>query len=172
MQRPQAVTVFGVLNIVFGAMALLCSPISLLGLFLPVQAHNPMSRILHDNATYRSFTVLAAVVGMVAGAVLIAAGIGLLKLKPWARLTSIGYGIFAIVFGIVGLFVNWFFVFAPLLQEVKDNAGSQAIGAIAGMAGGMIGGCLGQVYPILLLIFMTRPKIRAAFEQPTGVPQG
>jgi hypothetical protein len=168
MQRPTAVTVFGVLNLVFGGLGLLCTPISLIMLFYQAQQGNPMSRILDENAAYRVYLIAAAVAGVLAALVLIAAGIGLLQMKSWARLTSIGYAIFGIVTGVVAIIVNVVFIFGPMMTQARDG-GPEAAAAIGGLVGGMAGGCFGLVYPILLLIFMTRPKIRNAF-LPQNVP--
>jgi hypothetical protein len=45
--------------------------------------------------------------------------------------------------------------------------------AIGGAVGGVMGGCFGMIYPILLLIFMTRPKVVAAFRgaMPPSLPE-
>lgn len=168
MQRPTTVTVFGVLNLVFGGLGLLCTPISVIMLFQQAQSGNPVSRILEENAAYRVYVIAAAVAGVLAALVLIAAGIGLLQMKRWARLTSIGYAIFGIVTGVVGIILNIVFVVGPMMTEARDE-GSQAAAAAMVLVGGMAGGCLSLVYPILLLIFMTRPKIRNAF-LPQNVP--
>jgi hypothetical protein len=89
-------------------------------------------------------------------------------MKPWARKLSIAYAIYALVFGVVGIVVNFLFVVRPMLEQAQGRQGPEAAGAIGGAFGGTIGGCFGLVYPILLLIFMTRPNVVAAFR--TAVP--
>jgi hypothetical protein len=103
--------------------------------------------------------------------VLLAAGIGLLHLKPWARILSMAYAIYAILFGILGMVVNFIFMIQPMLEQARQQQGPEAAGAIGGAVGGTIGGCFGLIYPVLLLIFMTRPKVVAAF-RPPAPPQG
>jgi hypothetical protein len=100
---------------------------------------------------------------------LLIAGIGLLLMKSWARTLSIIYAIYALVAGVLGLVVNFMFLVRPMLERAGQQHGPEAAGALGGAIGGTFGGCLGLVYPILLLIFMTRPKLVAAF-QPTSVP--
>ena len=168
MQRPTTVTVFGVLNLVLGGLGLLCTPISVITLFLPVQSGNPVSRILEENAAYRLYMIASAAAGVLAALVLIVAGIGLLKMKSWARLTSIGYAIYGIVTGVVGIIVNVVFLFEPLMIQARSES-PEAAAAMLGMVGGIAGTCFGLVYPILLLIFMTRPRVRNAF-LPQNVP--
>lgn len=168
-QRPTSVTVFGILNIVFGTFGLLCTPISLaMILGMPV-AGNPVLRVIHGNELYRLWTIGGSLLGIVAAAVLLAAGIGLLQLRPWARLTSIGLAIYNLVAGVLNIGMS-VFVFMPLVQGVKMGSGAEqaaALGAlIGGIAGGVGGSCVGMIYPILLLIFMTRPSVKAAFQAP------
>lgn len=81
---PGAIKVFGILNIVFGALALACSPFSLITL--------PMAR---RQLGYSSFMVnwmiVSVVIGMIGGAIMLASGIGLCKRQAWARRLAIYY---------------------------------------------------------------------------------
>lgn len=170
MQRPVSVNVFGILNIVFALFGVF-GAIATVGLFSVTDASsNPVVRIMLENPNYAAWLKLTIPLGLVASALLLAAGIGLLLLKSWARKLSIAYAIFAILFGILGTVVNYLYLVRPLLEEAQRSQGPEAAGAIGGAIGGIIGGCLGLVYPILLMIFMTRPKIVAAFQRPEPPP--
>ena len=104
MQRPTAVTVFGVLNIVFGVMAVTCTPFALITTKLSQRMldnlpeasrmENPVQEMMQSPG-FMTYTYVSTAVGMAFGALLIAAGIGLLKLRPWARLVSIGYAVYS-----------------------------------------------------------------------------
>jgi uncharacterized membrane protein len=85
---------------------------------------------------------------------LIAAGIGLLYLKAWARVLSLGYGWFAIVWGIIGMVVNVGLITSGAYGAPRD--------AVGGMMGGVFGGLVGLIYPILLIVFMRRPNVKDA----------
>lgn len=161
-QRPTSVTVFGILNIIFGAMALLCTPVSLMMTFMMPAQGNPMLQAMRDNQLFRVWSIVGGGLGIIGGGVLLAAGIGLLKLKPWARVTSVGYGIYAIVGGVIGQVITMM-VLLPAFRKMTESGGPEAAGAIGGMVGGVFGGCFGLIFPILLIIFMTRPKVKAAF---------
>ncbi|MCX7886933.1 MAG: hypothetical protein N3B01_06740 [Verrucomicrobiae bacterium] len=166
-QRPTSVTVFGVLNIVFGAWALLCTPFGLAMEPLMQADGNPVLRAMQDNEVYRLWTIGDSLLGMLAGAVMVAAGIGLLQLKPWARLTSIGLAIYSLIDCVlnIGMLV---FVFMPLVEGVKMGGGREQAAALGALIGGIVGGsagcCLDMIYSILLLGFMSRPNVKAAFQ--------
>ena len=164
MNRPTTVTVFGVLNIVFGVIGIFGSAASAAMYFLPhADANNPVLKIMHDNAAYAAFMKVSVVLGLVVSVVLLAAGIGLLMLKPWARGLSLAYAIYAIVAGLIGIGLNFVYLVGPLLEQARHAQGPEAAGAVGGVIGGTVGGCFGFIYPILLLIFLTRPKVVAAF---------
>ncbi|MCS6862293.1 MAG: hypothetical protein NZT92_18470 [Abditibacteriales bacterium] len=172
MQRPTSVTVFGILNIVFGAMGVICMPFSFLMLLIPQPPGappNPVIDLMTRTPFLRTWTIGVGVLGTIAAIVLIVAGIGLLTMQAWGRLTSIGCAVYQIVSGIVGMVVNYIFLIGPLMEQVRQSGGPEAAGAIGGALGGTIGGCIGLIYPLLLLIFMTRPSVVQAF-QPTYKP--
>lgn len=162
-KRPTSVNVFGILNIVFagwGVVGLLGSAVLL---FASPDFNNPVIKIMHENPGYAIWVKIGFLLGIPGCAVLAASGIGLLFLKPWARVLSIVYAIYAIVLGIVGTAVNAIFLVLPMLHQAQEQSGPAAAGAIGGAIGGILGGCFGVIYPVLLLIFMMRPKIAAAF---------
>jgi hypothetical protein len=166
MQRPTAVTVFGILNIGFAVLGIVGALASVM-LFLAVGAtsSNPVVQIIRDSPAYAAWMKISIVLGVSVSAILLAAGIGLLQLKPWARIVSIIYSIYTIVMVLVGGVINCFFLVQPMLQQAHQHQGPEATGAaIGGAIGGMFGSCFGLIYPIVLLIFMTRANIVAAFQ--------
>ena len=172
MQRPAAVNTFGILNIVFAALAVFGTIASLAVFSMTDASNNPLVKVLRDNPAYGAWLKFTIVLGLVAAAVLLAAGIGLLRLQPWGRKVSIGYAIYAILFSLLNTVISFLFVLRPLLAEAAQKQGPEAAGAIGGVIGGSVGSCFGLIYPILLLIFMTRPKVVAAFERPAEPPVG
>ncbi len=171
MKRPASVTTFGILNIVFAGIGMLGVAATVAMLSGRGGAANPVLTLMRDNSAYAAWTKISLPLGILSCVALMAAGIGLLWLKPWGRKLSIGYAIYAILFGILGTVINFMFLIRPMLEEAARNKqGPEAASAIGGAIGGGVGGCLGIVYPILLLIFMTRPKLVAAFCPDTGPP--
>ncbi len=169
MQRPSAVTAFGILNIVFGGLGVLCTPMSLIFLRIQRESDLPLSRVMNMNAGLFAYWVVVAALTVLSALALIAAGIGLLQMRPWARVLSIAYGIFSIIMGIVGIFVNAVFVFGPAISAA-GMGGREGVASLVGVTAGMAGGIIGLVYPVLLLVFMTRPRIRDAFQRQEAPP--
>src|SRR2546426_936613 len=169
MQRPASVTVFGILNIVFAVFGLFGIFATVALFSLTEQSNNPVVRIVRENPSYAGWLKVSIPLGLLGCAALLAAGIGLLRLRPWGRKLSLAYAIYAIVLGAVGMVMNFIFLLRPMFEEAAQKQGPEAAGAIGGAVGGSIGGCVGLIYPVLLLIFMTRPNVVAAF-QPAAPP--
>jgi hypothetical protein len=108
------------------------------------------------------------VLGCLASLALLVGGIGLLLVKAWGRTLSIGYAWYAIVSVVAGMLVNWLYLVQPMLAQGEAGGLGQAA-AIGGAVGGMIGGCFSVIYPVVLLIFMYRPAVRAAVAPPQGL---
>jgi len=171
MQRPTSVLVLGILNIMFGV-------IGVFGLFgsaailLGMNPSNPMNHILEASDFYRVYLWASFVLGFFATIVLVAAGIGLILSKAWARPATIAYGVYAIVMSLVGQVINAVFVIGPLMESASAGGGPEAIGATAGAIGGMAGGCIGLIYPIVLLVFMFRKNVVEFFQSLRGGAPG
>ena len=165
MKRPAAATVFGILNIVFAVFGVFGVIGSAMMFAVAGDASkNPVLQIIRDNPAYAAWMKLSIPLGLATSAALLAAGIGLLHLKPWARVLSIVYAVYAIVMVITGTVVNYLFLLQPLMQQARGKSGPEAAAAIGGAIGGTVGGCFGVLYPAALLIFMLLPKVSAAFK--------
>jgi hypothetical protein len=161
--RPTSVTVFGILNLLFGVLGFCGTLGSGAMMFLMPQnpnVRNPVLELMANSPGYRLFNQVSIGLGLVATIVLIAAGIGLLKMKPFGRLLSIGYSMYAIAGGVVGLAMSYVFLIQPLMEQAGAvGGGPEQAAAIGGAIGGLFGGCLGMAYPIILLIFMYRRNV-------------
>lgn len=159
-ERPISVMIFGILNIgwaVLGLIGLLISGL-LRGSVDP--AKNPFLQQMYNNAAYATWMKIATPLGAVVAVMLLAAGIGLLLLQNWARIVSIGYGIYAIISGLIGGVV----MMSAFSSASFPHAGnSPAFVHIFVIVVGAFALVLSMAYPVLLIIFMTRPKVVAAF---------
>ena len=143
--------VFGVLNCVFGGLGILCTPFSILGIFMGdlVPMNGNQMQIV---AGYKAFLLVTSILGIVIAAWLLSLGIGLLKFKSWARYGSIIYAWVMIAWGILGIGINMLALsrgWITLPQEAMPSY--------------LIGGMVGFIYPVLLLIFMQTEKVKRAF---------
>jgi hypothetical protein len=126
---------------------------------------NPALELIKSDSTYRLIMQTMIVLGCLASLTLLVGGIGLLFVKAWGRTLSIGYAWYAIVSVVAGMLVNWLYLLQPMLAQGEAGGLGQAA-AIGGAVGGMISGCFSVIYPVVLLIFMYRPAVRAAFGPP------
>lgn len=166
--RPTSVTVFGALNIVFG----------LFGLFGMVAA--VAMTVIMANTTQRpsTFTLSPAAelynrvaigLGFVSTLALLSSGFGLLRMRPWGRKLALGYAIYAVGSTIASTAITYMLIYRPMLEQAEMRSGPAANGAMFGLIAGLIGSCLGLIYPCLLWYFMTRPLVLAAFGETSPV---
>jgi hypothetical protein len=168
---PTSIKVLGIMNIVFaglGAFGLLFTYGMYFGGFRMFGGRNPAIEYAHASPTYMTFLEVTLLLGAVILPLFAASGIGLLKMRPWARKLAIGYALYAIVGAIVGLVVTYHFVLSPM--NAGASSGVERAGATGGMIGGFMGGLLGSAYPIVLLAFMLRRNVREAFARVASPP--
>jgi hypothetical protein len=183
-KRPVAVVVVAVLQVVFGGLALLDSASSLAGLDKAlgsagqVGPSGPHTLTLGDVETqlearapgYAVSKRLNAGVEGVLALLMIASGAGLLLLRPWGRLLAFVYAALSILNTVV--YLPWYLAtVAPQVlafaRELAATGGEQA--QAMGMAlpvlyiGVPVVMSLSIVYPILVLVVLRRPAVRAAF---------
>src|SRR5690348_13589327 len=120
MERPTSVTICGILNIIFAALGIMGTLGSLAFFSANADLNNPVIKIIHENPGYALWMKISILLGTIVAIALLAAGIGLLKLKPWARTLSIGYAIYTIIYGIIGMVVNYFFLMKPLMEQAQS----------------------------------------------------
>ena len=151
MRRPTSVTVLSVLNIVFGSLGLLFTLIAFAGIA-------ELSSVVGGG--FVAWLVISSVIGLVLQVLLLTSGIAMLGLKPWARVMAIVAAVGGVAMNLIGMIVN-----LTVFSAVPFMGAGAIIGAILGMA-----------YPIVLLIFMFRPNVVAAFKMQgqmmPGMPGG
>ncbi|MGB7769064.1 MAG: hypothetical protein WBN22_09475 [Verrucomicrobiia bacterium] len=166
MKRPASITVFGILNFLFAALGAVGLIASVALFSPPANPNNSVLKLIHEGPAYAIWLKICIPLGLLSCAALLAAAIGLLGLKSWARTLSIAYAIFAIVFCLVAMLINLVLMVQPMFVQAPRQQELEAAGAIGGPISGTIGGLFWLIYPILLLIFMLHPKVVAAFRPP------
>ena len=144
---PGVIKVFGILNIVFGGLALLCSPFTLIT--IPM-----MSKQMGYSSFMLNWLIFSIVLGIAGGGVMVASGIGLLKLKSWARKLAIYYSVFAVIIALINPLIT-----LTNLPEGGPNPATQKVGAIIGAVFGL---AIGLTYNALLIFFLNKRSVKEA----------
>ena len=154
-KRPSWPITIGVLSIIFSSMPLLCTPFGLLMQATGI-GQNEVLTAFPD--WYRTYSILAGLVGIALGVVELLAGITSLKRRAVTRTLHLTYGALAVCLGIVGTAVA-----VGMMDTVTELSGlppQLQLTLRVSMIGGMVGSVFGLAYPVFLLIWFSRVKIR------------
>ena len=167
MGRPTSVLVFAIINIILaclGVIGLAFNVAMRLGA-LPVPTEgNPALELMESNSAYKLFTDVTQILGALGSIVLLASAIGLLAMKPWARLVTIAYAVYSILMTVLAGAINFVLLFQPMLEKTAGTSGPERVGAMAGVIMAAVMMALVAVYWLLAIFFMTRRHVVAAFE--------
>jgi hypothetical protein len=181
--------VIAILNFIFGGLGLigsLCGGVAfVVGAALlqslppgPAGTPNPaqeLTKFFQSIPGYIPFMIVSLILGAIMGVVLIVAGVGLLQMRNWGRITSIVYAIAMIIISLFNLGYNLAVVspaMAKFQEEMLAKAAKAGPGAPpapnpGGQIGGAIGGVFGLIfsiaYSVVILIVLNLPGIRRAF---------
>jgi len=160
---PASITVFGVLNLVFGALGICGLIFAGIGIVVekmdwPNQPPNPVAEVMNQHPIYSGFQMVNVGLGFVVTVLLIVAGVSLLKRRRLGRTLSNLYGIYGIVMSLISMFLFVVFLRQDLMPITQDGMPLGVITFWAGLGGGLFG----MVYPVLLLIFINRDKVKQA----------
>lgn len=171
-QRPATIIVFGVLNIIFGGLGV----ITVISNFIIMQfgvfeklglPQDPLTKRLLDlqknDPLFSTVSTVSNLLGLLASAALLAAGIALLRMRPWGRVVSLIHAAYSMVSVIVITLFYYSRLYAPMLEEAKPNT-QEKMQAVMGTVAGFGGCCLGMIYPICIFVFLTRPSLIAALK--------
>ncbi|HXS69755.1 MAG TPA: DUF4339 domain-containing protein [Candidatus Polarisedimenticolia bacterium] len=149
---PGTIKVFGILNIVFGGLALLCSPFSFVAIAMS-------SKQMGYSSFMMNWIIFSVIITIIGGAILLASGVGLLKMKEWARKLAVYYAVFACIMPIISALVTFTHPVAagpnPEFQKM-----AQSIGAVVGIV-------IAWTYNGLLIYFLTKPAVKEALAEKT-----
>jgi hypothetical protein len=164
--RPPAVTAFAILNIVFASMGILCTPFALVQMFMPQPGPTGALYTLMKEGPYGIWSIVSTALGILVAFVLLASGIGMLKLAPWGRFLGIGYCVYALLATGITLALYLGLVFPKIMQLANSASDPEKAAYLGGAYGGLGGGLCGCGYPLVLLVFLLLPATKAAFSRP------
>jgi magnesium-transporting ATPase (P-type) len=164
---------FGILSIIFASIVLFSSLFGVIGLVVPVLLrHAPPGRPEERQALemlshmYLMMGAMSAIL-LVMSATLLALGIGQLRYRAWAAVWTIRWGIVAIgSIVVMAILVSQMFsgtLFSALAQNNPDAAaGAHQVGRMFGAVYAGMVVLFYSPYPIMLIAFFTRARVRAA----------
>jgi hypothetical protein len=196
-KRPTAVTVIAVINFVLGGLNLLgvCCTGGFMGLFVmlaraqPAQGQpNPMKDLMDVFVAipgYVPFLIASTVLGTILAIVLIVAGVGLLRMRGWARMACMVYAVITIL-ATLGNTIYTVAVANPAMQKgmaewqakvQKQMQAAKGPGApaapppaapagmnnVGGTVGALFGALIGIAYSVVLLVVLNLRDVRLAF---------
>jgi hypothetical protein len=176
-KRPPSITVFAILNLVFGGLGLLCNTCGVFSLVAnpviqrmqPKAPGEPDMNALqrHMEAEVPGFTLFQWTdvgVGLILNIVLLSGGLGLLKMNASARWTCVGYSICSILFRLGAMVYNIAFV-NPAVSSWMETQGMPVppMMRFAMTGGSIFGALLVMTYAVVLLVFMLLPGTAKAF---------
>ena len=166
--RPTSVLVLSIIGIIVSAYGILCAPLGVAFLFVNMGMPNPAIDQIKNNAFLFNYTVVGTALGFIMSVLLLVCSIGAITLKPWARKGLLVWAGITIVTVLIGFVVTVGYILPNMAPPANTPQSRGA--AIGGMIGGIAGGLIQLILPVLILIFMTRPRVVAAFEDARTVP--
>jgi hypothetical protein len=163
------VTILAVLNIIFGAFGLFSLFGLIIHLIMPRAWMSSHYASLMSVPGYKASILVSDILHVGMGVLLLACGIGLLRLRDWARKGSMAYAVIGIIVVVVStaLFFAW--------QMPAMEAAGVSVYQIGIMrASAFIWPVLGLGHPVVLLSLLTRPMIKVQFghQISSGAPGG
>jgi hypothetical protein len=155
--KPASIKVFGILNIVFGAMGLICGGaigIFLIGATQSPEIANEFNREFSNQYAegHITFLLITSCFGAILSLILIVCGVGLLRARSWGRTGSVVYAAIQILYTLASTGVS--------LTMVEND-----VTFIFSAVGAMCGVLFSMIYPICILFFLTRPSVVEALKE-------
>lgn len=187
MSRPTPITVLGIINIVWGVLTLLSSLLGIATLFAMPYFVNLMASMppptrggpapgspspaamfsMWKDPTYLACLSATHGLHLIGGAILLAAGIGLLRMRNWGRVGSLVYAGWAFMSIVASQVISWT-IFMPITNRMMKSMGGPGMPPISmttsiTIISMIIGIGLSLAYPIVLTVYMTRPWLIRTF---------
>jgi hypothetical protein len=194
-ERPASVLVLAILQIVFGS---LCFMLTTCGGVVQFAGGNKMfkpppgqgapkddpeeklEKLMEQKVpAYKAVQVAQLGLGILLSVALLVSGIGLLKLRPWARTLALVYAVVSILETIGSIIYESLFTM-PILKEFvagerarpgltpDEKMGYDMMEMIGNFA--VFAPLIIVIFPIVVLIILLRPSVRAAFSDAPREP--
>ncbi len=174
-EKPKAIKVFGILNVIFGGLGLLGTCIGLGAILaitsglipVPDGQSNPAFVTQDEDAFLYFYNIISAAFALLFTIVLLTSGIGLLRHKRWGRTTGLAWAAYCVLSTIVVSVVTWTHIY-PYQLETMDEAAAAVPNMDAILLGSMIFGNVLSVgyliYPALFAVFSSNQPFKDALD--------
>jgi hypothetical protein len=165
---PVTPIVFGVINTLFGFFGLVGALFALRVYFMPLETQTgPVPELMRADSFFALSMRILAIPAVLYNLAVFLSGIGLFRSREWARRTAIFASLYAIPAGIFGGYLSvWHIVpfrteyTLRLAPQMPESAQFAPMMRAMMQASGMMGAFVAVLIPILVIIFLTRPKVR------------
>jgi hypothetical protein len=157
--RPKNVVAIASAGVVIGALGLATLPF---GLFEFIGAPTFPPFFVEGNPLFSWWCIGASIAGIGLSGLLLAASVGCLALRPWARL---GMLMWAGVSLLLGLASSWVYARWFLRASRGELVGVTGVGQVADFFAWVVG----SVFAIVVLFYMSRPHVGRAFHRLGGL---
>jgi hypothetical protein len=161
-KRSVTMIVFGIISLAYSAMMLCAMGSGIVSVLFTPAGVSPFSRLVAEEPATRTFFIVNNAVSVLANAVLIGCGVGLLLGREWARRLGVVYGVYLVAMTLAAGVGSWLFMIQPLIEVSDMDEPQQAIGVYSSIAGGAFVGILAIAFGVTLAWFLSRPKVKAA----------
>ena len=164
LKRPASLSVFGILNLVFGTLGLLSAALSYKLYFTPLEGQTGiMPDLMRSDSFYASCMRINLVPATLFVIAQIISGIGLIQAREGGRKLALFCGVYGILAGIFIGYLSYYHVIPFSVEYVVKNVKDPAIAEVtrnASKVGGIIGIGVGFIYPVLTLVFLGKKSVR------------
>lgn len=124
---------------------------------------DPLNVMLRENVVLRGWTIGALVIGTLCGIAYVAAGVGLFLRKPLARTASLWTAGIMLAIALIGFIVQMVYMFPVLMEMTKSTTPGEKEGAIGGLVATASALCCAPVFPVLVILVLTRAIMTEIF---------
>ena len=177
--RPKVLMAAAIISLIFGTLGLFGLMGALMALsgvqFAPMPGGGEAAKEMMNEPHVKALSIYGGLIGAAAGAALVAAGIGLLKCREWARKVVIFWSFYHMLASTVAAYITSVYMM-PLMQKMMEAqiklqsngkgpdvaAFSSKFGSVMGIASAIIGILFAVAVGVTLIILVTRPQAKAA----------
>lgn len=160
--RPTSVTVLAIIGIVWSTILVLCNAALLVPYLSDLSAQDPVISAIRADPVAYGWSVGSVVARMALAVLLLAGSIGALMLKPAGRSGMLLYAWLVIVLAVVDTLMALLVLF-PIARNALSGNPELAPVLMGQQIGAVVGIVVALVYPVLVLVFMNKPHVKAAF---------